>query len=908
MAGELALAGRRGCRDGALHGVTAEQQIETQHLPLGLGDGARPFWDAAVQRMAAWMQARGVQSRDAVVLLPFAQHLASARRAWRSTGLWQPRMETTHSLASALGPSPLSQGLQISFDAAIDVLNARQLLAGQSWAEALCEQDPRAWRLALQHLVEAAQALARHAQALGPQGRQAFWPHARQALQQGGPADLERALALVALEWAASDSRVPATDALFSLRPSAWVLMRAGGVDPLSDALLADAAAQGIPCLLLDADCVLEQLALDPPPARLQEARCEDPESLAQCTAATVLEHIRRQELPVALIAQDRVLVRRVRALLERQSVRLGDETGWTLATTPEAAQLMALLRAAQPRASVDELLQWLKSDLARDLRERQAADAVDQLESQCRRLGWVQAGAVQLAHLQGSAAFLWQDAQEQIALLRAGPALRSLETWLKQLRLLLERLGGLAWLGEQAAGRQLLLALWLQREPWPDSAHQLALQSTLLGSADFVQWVNETLEAQQFVPELPTDLQVLVTPLARAMLRPFAAIVLPGADAQTLGQVAAGPVLLPEALARQLGLPDQAGRRAQLAAGFVQLLRAPHLTLLRCDRAGSEPLARSPLLERLEAAREQAGAGAIPAWQDPRPQRALTARPMHMAQANAPGQLPRALSASALDALRNCPHQFFGLQLLGLREDEELTEELDKRDYGNWLHAVLHCFHEQRKAQPGSDAAQALADAAEQERQRMGLSEAEFLPYLASFRRLLPRYLAWLQAHESAGWHYEAGEQSRHCQPWTHPALRELRLQGRLDRLDDQPGRRLLLDYKTGSTESIKDKLKRPLEDTQLAVYALLSAEEAAQAGAALEAAYLMLDDSKGLQLLPHPEVQHSAELLRQGLEQDLAAVQAGAALPALGEGRACALCPVRGLCRKDDWWEGTL
>ena len=31
------------------------------------------------------------------------------------------------------------------------------------------------------------------------------------------------------------------------------------------------------------------QLALDPPPARLQEARCEDPESLAQCTAATVL-------------------------------------------------------------------------------------------------------------------------------------------------------------------------------------------------------------------------------------------------------------------------------------------------------------------------------------------------------------------------------------------------------------------------------------------------------------------------------------------------------------------------------------------------------------------------------------------------------------------------------------------
>ncbi|MBB2485550.1 PD-(D/E)XK nuclease family protein [Mitsuaria sp. WAJ17] len=887
--------------------MTAEQQIETQHLPLGLGDGARPFWEAAVQRMAGWMQARGVQSRDAVVLLPFAQHLASARRAWRSTGLWQPRMETTHSLASALGPSPLSQGLQISFDAAIDVLNARQLLAGQSWAEDLRRQDARAWQLALQHLVEAAQALARHAHALGPQGRQAFWPRARQALQQSGPADLEQALALVALEWAASDSRVPATDALFSLRPSAWVLMRAGGVDPLSDALLSAAAADGIPCLLLDADRTLEQLASDLPPVRLQEARCEDPESLAQCTAATVLEHIRRQELPVALIAQDRVLVRRVRALLERQSVRLGDETGWTLATTPEAAQLMALLRAAQPRASIDELLQWLKSDLSRGLRERQAADAVDQLESQCRRLGWVQSGTVQATHLKGPASRLWQDAQELLAILRAGPAQRNLAQWLDQLRRLLERLGALAWLGEQAAGRQLLLALWLQREPWPDSAHQLALQSTLLGSTDFVQWVNETLEAQQFVPELPADLQVLVTPMARAMLRPFAAIVLPGADALTLGQVAAGPVLLPDTLARQLGMPDQAGRRAQLAAGFVQLLRAPHLTVLRCDRAGSEPLARSPLLERLEAAREQSGAGAIPAWQDPRPRRALAAQPMHRAQASAAGQLPRALSASALEALRNCPYQFFGLQLLGLREDEELVEELDKRDYGNWLHAVLHRFHELAREQRPDDAAQALADAAEHERQRMGLSEAEFLPYLASFRRLQPRYLAWLAGHEAAGWQYEGGEQPRQCQPWTHPVLRELRLQGRLDRFDEQLGRRLLLDYKTGSTEAIKDRLKRPLEDTQLAVYALLSAEEAAASGATLEAAYLMLDDSKGLQLLPHPQVALNAELLRQGLEQDLAEVQAGAALPALGEGRACALCPVRGLCRKDDWWEGS-
>ena len=41
--------------------------------------------------------------------------------------------------------------------------------------------------------------------------------------------------------------------------------------------------------------------------------------------------HVERGETPVALIAQDRVLVRRVRALLERSAVVHADETGWRL-------------------------------------------------------------------------------------------------------------------------------------------------------------------------------------------------------------------------------------------------------------------------------------------------------------------------------------------------------------------------------------------------------------------------------------------------------------------------------------------------------------------------------------------------------------------------------------------------
>ena len=76
---------------------------------------------------------------------------------------WQPRIETTHSLASALGPSALPQAEQLTGDAAIDALAARALMRGQSWAEALRKEDPRAHDAAVQRLVEAAHALARAA-------------------------------------------------------------------------------------------------------------------------------------------------------------------------------------------------------------------------------------------------------------------------------------------------------------------------------------------------------------------------------------------------------------------------------------------------------------------------------------------------------------------------------------------------------------------------------------------------------------------------------------------------------------------------------------------------------------------------------------------------------------------------
>jgi ATP-dependent helicase/nuclease subunit B len=852
--------------------------LQQQDLELRSGEGVEAFWRRAAVACQDWLQAQHAPVRDAIVLLPFAQQIAPARRAWLSLGGWQPRIVTSHSLASALGPSPLPAPEQLSGDAAIDAFTADRLLTSQSWVQPLKHHHPRDYRVALARLVDTAQALARAAAQVPPAARPAFVDaaHARLAALDAGPGLLERALAQVALAWVASDERRPATDALFALRPSAWIWLRAGGPDPLAEALL----ASELPSLCLNADLDLDQAWSGfTPTAHIEEAVAPDFETLAAQSATAVIQHLNAGRRPVALLAQDRVVIRRVRALLARQGVPVHDETGWTLATTPAAAALMALLRAALAGGAVDDWLAWMKSALA-------PGWDVAGLEARCRRRGWRQAAQLDAATLPAEDAATWQKARRQLEPLAGGP--RSLGGWLVALS---EALKGLAPLADLEGGEALLETLWISRSPWAGSAHEAALAQTRLRPDEFLGWVDDTLESAQFEPgQESVAAEVVITPLARAMLRPFGAVVLPGADAATLGPVKPQAGLLADADAAALGLPSLAERREAEALGFAQLLRAPVLTLLRCAFAGAEPLPPSPLLERLAGAAAKAGLS-LPRWIDERVSAVLEPKPQARAAADAQGLLPAALSASGIDALRNCPYQFFARALLGLREADELEQELSKRDYGTWLHAVLKRFHEAR----GDDDDLALRAAADAELAL--LDAADFLPFAAAFERLRPLYLAWLAETEAAGQRYATGEVDRDCRPFA-PPLSGLLIKGRIDRIDDSPSGTWLLDYKTGDAKDLKDKVKAKLEDTQLATYALLSG-----ADPALQAAYVVLDDGKGVSVLPHEDVSATALALRDGLEADLIALRGGALLPALGEGKVCDFCEARGLCRKDDW-----
>lgn len=884
---------------------------QTLQIPLDAERSAELIWLRIADQACAWMLRKGLSPRDCVVLLPFSQHLPLARRAWMAQGGWPPRLETTHTLGLSLGPEILPRAGEISFDLATDQLSATDLLQGQTWAAAWRRRDARGFQLAVTRLVETAHIWARAAAQRTPDARPAFWDQARRLLAFGGPGEVERALARVALEWAAASATSPVTDALFSMQPAGLVVVQAGGADPLCTALVEALERKGCQTLLLDTDLALDQAFESHAPLGILElALCDDFEDEAQRTAATVLAHVNRGQVPVALIAQDRMLLRRVRALLERTGVALADETGWTLSTLPAATQVMALLRAAQPSAGVDAWLDWLKSDFAQVLAGTDLG--VQQLEAKCRSRAWSRVDAVQPGKLDAQAAALWQRVHELLEPLQISGR-RNLGDWLICLRDTLMRMQAWEALRSAAAGPQVIESLSLHQPAWPGSAQHAVQQGSHLSLAEFIAWVDQCLESQQFVPQGGAQVpQVHITPLARAILRPFGAIVLPGADAQTLGTVGGVASLVGEAISETLNLPTLARKRDAQVSAFAQLLRAPALTLLRRRSDGAEPLAASPLLERLQQALQSAGHAPLQTWRDPRVPIAIEVLPTPRAAALAQGRLPPALSATAVDSLRSCPYQFFSRVMLGLRESNELEAEVEKRDYGTWLHGVLFDFHRWRGEQPGADEAELMQRAAQAQMQALGLDAAAFLPFSCTFQRFVPRYLEWMRAHEAQGAMWAEGELDREVRPaaWQGSLLSDVTLRGRLDRIDLLSGagglELLLVDYKTGGVKALKDKVADPLEDTQLAVYAALMDAQplpGVDADRPVRAIYLALDDARRIEQIEHDDPLGSAQALLDGLGHDLLAMHGGQVLPALGEGQVCEHCEMRGLCRRDDW-----
>ena len=825
--------------------------------------GVLNAWQGLLARIDAELRQLAAHPARSVVLLPYAQLMPLAARLWAAQfpDAFAPRFETTRNWATRAGwftPGPHD----LSFDHGRDLLTAAALLEGAGLAA------QRA--LLAGPLVEQATQLGQIAASLPPALRPDWAEQARGALPPvgDGPLALEAAVGRIAIAWAGGSDY--ATDVLFAPRVAdaldALLIVPGLLPDPLTETLAEHYFEKAV-LLQPESDAALGHIALH---------TCADAEDEAERAAACVLRQIEVGRVPVALIAGDRLLTRRINALLIERGAQLRDETGWKLSTTHAAAQLMAALHACAPRASTDEVLDWLKLAPAFDARQQRA------LERSLRRdavRGWPQA-----ALLTGD-----QPLTQHIESLRAPMiAARSLVDWLPALRTLLQRCGLWPLLAADVAGNAVIDALGLSDEALADWRDWPAAQRRM-GLAEFTRWVGEALEAASFRPPHPAAAQVVVLPLTQLLGRPFAALVLPGADEQRLPAAPEPPGPWSAAQRQALHLPTREDLRDAQAAAWALALRVPQVDVLwrHTDDSG-EPLLPSPLVQSLQL-QELAALGA-----EGREARFIQIRPTERPQPRGDALPTQPLSASGYEMLRACPYRFFALRQLGLAEEGELDVDIDKRDWGNWLHDTLRGFHEALRVAPDADRLTLIDAAAEAATEALGpgLEPGEFMPFAVAWPTLRDAYLQWLAKHEAGGAQFKLAEESIDTQRGP------LRLKGQIDRIDEvTDGATLLIDYKTEPLARTRDRIKAGNEDTQLPFYALLSGADAPRA------AYLNLAEREVPSLHELPELPMLAAQLYEGMAHDLARIAAGEPLPALGEGSVCGWCEARGLCRKDFW-----
>ncbi|MCX7192908.1 MAG: PD-(D/E)XK nuclease family protein, partial [Proteobacteria bacterium] len=259
---------------------------------------------------------------------------------------------------------------------------------------------------------------------------------------------------------------------------------------------------------------------------------------------------------------------------------------------------------------------------------------------------------------------------------------------------------------------------------------------------------------------------------------------------------------------------------------------------------------------------------------------------------------IPQHISPSGYNALVACPYQYFARHVLHLNELDEVREDLDKRDYGSWVHAILQRFHDENPLLQSQkkEAAERVMLRISDEVFADGLAH-DYLAqaWLLRWQAQIPAYLDWQLQNEDAGWRYQGSEV-----PFKIEVAENLQLRGRLDRVDvylNEPQKLAVLDYKTQSIQILKNKLKEPGEDVQLACYA-----QAVGAGAA---AFVSLEDETVLAVSPPDDIVALAKLNLERLQTVFTQLRNGAALPAHGAEKICGYCEMKGLCRRGEWQE---
>ncbi len=650
-------------------------------------------------------------------------------------------------------------------------------------------------------------------------------------------------------------------------------------------------------------------------------------EKMAWAALACIQEHIQAERNHIAIIAQDRLVARRVRALLARYGDHLAikDQTGWKLATTSAAAAVHSYLQlTARPEGpNLVTLFGFLKNPMLNwqsflaPFVEKLEIDPLDfawwmesRLLSSSVGSGWQELQSVFTQEMRQdehpNSSEYRQIAQALLTQLQSFNTLwqnvrHSSKAWVDLLKEQLDSFGMMESLVEDEAGQSFLAMLDELHE-----LHQETLKHTAWTSLLDL-WIDQASYSQKTQTK---SINITFMPLSATRLNHFDAVVLIGCDDRQLPSKKDYGSIFSRAMLKELDevLPEfeyiqQARDLSQLLTThtYVDLLWQEHQQAQEKNRVSSW-LARLQMdLPHLTTTIELNDGEVTNDLQT------QSSTPILKSDL-----LPDKISPSAYKALRSCPYQFYVSYVLGLKSPKALQEQSDFGQIGSLLHAILHQFYQDYQQQTFTDPVSQQEWMTEKLEK---ISKAHWSLLIAQNGQLfadqqkwfkqIPAIVQWQLDQESKGWTYAESEKTVEFSLQLSSG-ELITIYGRVDRVDLKDDSDLQVwDYKFKDGEKLKKSKEQLADDPQILIYSKALTEiyryrhqEVKQAG------WISLRDAKEEQRALEQEV--NSEMLNQIEEQiqkDLDHVWTGGSMPANGPQQVCKYCDARGICRKGMW-----
>ena len=633
----------------------------------------------------------------------------------------------------------------------------------------------------------------------------------------------------------------------------------------------------------------------------------------------------------IGVVSENRLIARRLRALLERANVTLHDTTGWALSTTRTAATIESLLLCIEEDFAKAPLLDLLKSPLLipheakndylkliyrleRDIIQHEQISqhlaryqqAIHQRRERLAEIWSISPTAVLalLTQLEQASEPLREVYQQN-----AQPLVNYMEALFETL----SHLDIMPRLAQDAAGSTLLSVL----EQMHDAAKR---QTFAIDWAGFRAWLGLNLESHYFQPQT-TNNAVQLLSLNQTDFQQFDALIISSMEQAYLPGAFGTTPFFNSQVRQQLQLPTNKQFQATRLRAFYRLLHsAPSILLTHRQEQNAETIAPSPWLAAIQQFHQLAYDDDLQAislhqllqsqqYQVIRCDTKVLPNKQQQPKPHIPQQLvPENFSASSYQQLLDCPYQFFAAQCLALSAPEEIKQALSKREYGERIHQCLQAFHSDLARYPGpfsepiTETNRQAAIDLMHEITRFVFKEDMAENYLHrgwyhQWAQVIPQYIDWQQQQQQRSQLYQTElKQERELQPG-------LFIKGRLDRIDIQTNKQTscIIDYKTGSLPKRQDIEQG--EKIQLPFYALLAQQDTYQPGTA---GYLSLGSRNQFrEMFPLTEEQLSqlSQAIGERLSLLVQQLSQQGKLPAWEDDNVCRYCDMVSLCRCGSW-----